>query len=130
MNSIVCTGINNEQRTLICQIDDSSGDIYFGAWFRQVGNIGDGLELVLVPLDNNKLWVKYIERPKFMYGWGVPEAAILAVAQYYSKQVVSTQTMSSCANYWRNENASKMWKRLCTKGKAIYLQNEDRYITI
>ncbi|HFQ5130170.1 TPA: hypothetical protein ACGUU0_004719 [Vibrio vulnificus] len=130
MNSINCTSKNNEQRSLVWEIDDSKGDIYFGAWVGQPGNIGDGLELVLVPIDDDKLWIKFIGRPDFMSGWGVPEAAILAVAQYYSKQVVSTQTRSNCGNYWRSEDASKMWERLCAKGKARFDQNEDRYMTI
>lgn len=130
MNSIVCIGKKNEHRSLVCKIDDSTGDIYFGAWVDQVGNIGSGLELILVPIGSDKLWIKYIARPHFMHGWGVPEAAILAVAQHYSKKVLSTQTRSSCGSYWRTEEATKMWERLCAKGMAEFDKNKDRYTTI
>lgn len=85
-------------------------------------------ELVLKPLDDGSHMVMMINAHIVYGGCGIPDAILPFAANYLSTEIHSSPSMSE--NYWRTAEATKVWERLVTVGKAEYNKEADTYRTI
>lgn len=92
----------------------------------------EDFELVFEEQLDGSLWLKFMghRNAESLRQSGVPEASIFFVCEYMKKKIVSTVTSSACGNYWRTPEATKVWERLKSQGKAEYRVDIDIYETL
>lgn len=61
-------------------------------------------------------------------GMGITEALLPLVQRILNRQVVSSANRRHEEGEYRTSAAGKVWKRLVSKGKAVYDEVQDRFL--
>lgn len=88
---------------------------------------GNAFELILKPVDEKSYMIMMMNSHQKYGGFGIPDALIPFLAQYLESSVCSSPRMSEDRNYWRTDEATKVWERLVSVGKARYEKTTDIY---
>ena len=132
MTMITCTGRDGLVRTFLTRFREEQ---FFGTMHFFVRpsdhHPGDEFELVLkeetagllrVKMMNNRGLDSYVQK-------GIPEALLRHATSELGKPIESSPVFTEDGQ-WRNDAATKAWKRLVEAGGAVYLEESGTYRTV
>jgi hypothetical protein len=134
MNLVKCTGKNNDetlfQYTFRVEPIDEPKEVFFTVV--PVNQDFDDVFKLSLTFDKAKclkVSMMNVNNQQIYREKGLPEAMIHKAATIFNMTIVSSSNGKRVGEY-RTEPATKVWKRLESRGQAVYSSNEDQYTYI
>ncbi len=140
LSVIRCTGADRITREFYYEIESDAGADVPEMIVRvhqeaQISGEQHWFDLTLKQLDENRWMVSMMQHnnKEWYRAKGIPDALIPALAERLNKVITSSSNRDPAKRFpeeFRNEAATKVWRRLVGQGRATYQENEDRYMCI